>query len=144
MAQEPQTVSRDRSPDMHGRRLTISTLPGRLAVCRLDPGAQVPAWTAGGSFVSVTRTADELSVVCGEDAVPDAVQCEKGWRCLRIRGPLAFSEIGVLSCLSAPLATAGISVFVVSTYDTDHILVREELLGAAQAVLASEGHMIEP
>jgi hypothetical protein len=129
---------------MPGRRLTISTLPGRLAVCRLDPRAQVPAWTAGGSLVSVTRTAEELSVVCGEDVVPDGVRCEKGWRCLRIRGPLAFSEIGVVSSLAAPLARAGISVFVVSTFDTDHILVREELLGAAQAVLASEGHTIEP
>jgi hypothetical protein len=91
----------------------------------------------------VTRTEEELSVVCAEDAVPDRVKCEKGWRCLRIRGPLAFSETGVLSSLSAPLARAGISIFVVSTYDTDNILVKEERLGAAQAVLVSEGHTIE-
>ena len=128
---------------MGQRRLTITTLPGRLAVCRLDPAEQVPAWAASGSLVSVTRTAEELSVVCGEDVVPDGVKSEKGWRCLRIRGPLAFSETGVLSSLSAPLARAGISIFVVSTYDTDNILVKEERLGAAQAVLVSEGHTIE-
>jgi hypothetical protein len=128
---------------MSQRRLTISTLPGRLAVCGLDPGEQVPAWASSGSFTSVTRTEEELSVVCAEDAVPDRVKCEKGWRCLRIRGPLAFSETGVLSSLSAPLARAGISIFVVSTYDTDNILVKEELLGTAQAVLVSEGHTIE-
>jgi len=128
---------------MSQRRLTISTLPGRLAVCGLDPGEQVPAWASSGSFTSVTRTEEELSVVCAEDAVPDRVKCEKGWRCLRIRGPLAFSETGVLSSLSAPLARAGISIFVVSTYDTDNVLVKEEHLGTAQAVLVSEGHTIE-
>ena len=112
-------------------------------MCRLDPGEEVPAWAASGSFTSVTRTGEELSVVCAEDAVPDAVKCEKGWRCLRIRGPLSFSETGVLCSLAAPLARANIGIFVVSTYDTDHILVKEESLGAARAVLASEGHTIE-
>lgn len=128
---------------MSPRRLTISTLPGRLAVCGLDPGAQVPAWATIGPLISVTRAGEEVSVVCAEAAVPDGVKCEKGWRCLRIRGPLAFAETGVLSSLAAPLARAGISIFVVSTYGTDNILVKEELLGTAQAVLASEGHTIE-
>ncbi len=81
--------------------------------------------------------------MCAEGAVPEGVKCETGWRCLRIRGPLAFSEIGVISCLAAPLAKAGISILVVSTYDTDHILLKEERLEAAQAVLASEGYPIE-
>ncbi len=128
---------------MSPRRLTISTLPGRLAVCGLDPGEPVPAWATTGPLISVTRTGEEVSVVCAEAAVPDGVKCEKGWRCLRIRGPLSFTETGVLSSLAAPLARAGISIFVVSTYGTDNILVKEELLGMAQAVLASEGHTIE-
>ena len=123
--------------------LIISTLPGRLAVCRLDPGEPVPPWAMCGSLVSVTRTDIELSVVCAEEAVPEGVKCETGWRCLRIRGPLAFSEIGVISSLAAPLAKAAISIFVVSTYDTDHILLKEERLEAARAVLASEGYTIE-
>jgi hypothetical protein len=125
---------------MRTRRLRISTLPGRLAICRLEPGDPVPAWAASGSLVSVTRTAEELSVVCSESVVPGDVKCEKGWRCLRIRGPLAFSETGVLSSLAALMARAGIPIFVLSTYDTDHILVQEERLGAAQTVLAREGH----
>ncbi len=103
----------------------------------------MPAWAATGPLISATRTGEEVSVVCAEGAVPDGVKCEKGWRCLRIRGPLAFAETGVLSSLAAPLARAGISIFVVSTYGTDNILVKEELLGTAQAVLASEGHTIE-
>ena len=130
-------------PALRPRRLTISILPGRLGVCRLDPGEPVPPWATSGPFVSVTRTEDELSVVCAEGAVPEGVKCETGWRCLRIRGPLAFSETGVISSLAAPLAKAGISIFVVSTYDTDHILLKEECLEAAQAVLASEGYTIE-
>jgi hypothetical protein len=130
---------------MMGRRcLTIFTLPGRLAVCRLDPGDEAPAWAASGPLFSVTRTGEELSVVCSETVVPDGVKCEKGWRCLRIRGPLAFSEVDVLSSVIAPLARAGIPVFVVSTYDTDNILVQEERLRAAQAILAAEGHAVGP
>jgi hypothetical protein len=90
----------------------------------------------------MTRTADELSVVCGEEAVPDGVRCERGWRGLRVCGPLAFSETGVLSSLVGPLAKAGIPVFVVSTHDTDTILVKEEQLSAAAAVLVAEGHAV--
>jgi hypothetical protein len=127
---------------MGQRRLTLSTLPGRLAVCRLEPGAEWPAWAASGSLISVTRTADELSVVCGEEAVPDGVRCERGWKGLRVRGPLAFSETGVLSSVVGPLAKAGIGVFVVSTYDTDYILVKAEHLSAAAAVLVAEGHAV--
>ena len=112
-------------------------------MCRLGPEAPVPAWAASGPLVSVTRTAEELSVVCGEEEVPAGVRCERGWRCLRVQGPLALAEIGVLSSLVAPLAAARISVFVVSTYDTDNLLVKEELLGVARAVLAEHGHTIE-
>ncbi len=103
----------------------------------------MPPWVTSGSLVSVTRTEIELSVVCAEGAVPEGVKCETGWRCLRIRGALAFSEIGVISSVAAPLAKAGISIFVVSTYDTDHVLLKEECLEAARAVLASEGYPIE-
>jgi hypothetical protein len=127
---------------MGQRRVAISTLPGRLAVCRLEPGEEWPAWAASGSLISVTRTADELSVVCGEEVVPDGVRCERGWKALRVRGPLAFSETAVLSSLAGPLARAGISVFVVSTYDTDYILVKEEQLSEAAAVLVAEGHAV--
>ena len=122
--------------------LTISTLPDRLAVCRLPPGDPVPEWAFSGWFCSVTRTQDELSVVCAEGIVPERMSCERGWRCLRVQGPIAFSEIGVLSSLVTPLAEVGISIFVISTYDTDYVLVKQDALSSAQDVLVSHGHVV--
>ena len=104
----------------------------------------MPDWACSGSFVSVTASPDELSVVCGEVQVPEGVECARGWRGLRIRGPFALTEIGVLSSVIGPLADAGISVFVISTFDTDTILVREELLARAHEILALRGHAVEP
>lgn len=116
-----------------GERI-VSALKDRMAVCRLAPDAPVPDW-ARGEFVSVTRTADELSVVCAEAGVPRDVTAERGWRGLKVQGPLDFGLVGVLASLLAPLAEADIPVFVVSTYDTDYILVREADLGRAVEVL---------
>src|SRR6185369_12276302 len=113
-------------------------LPDSCAVCRLPPDADVPAWPAGG-LVSVTRTAEELSVVCREDAVPAGVRHEGGWRCLRVAGTLDFGLVGVLAALLGPLAAAGVSVFVVSTFDTDYVLVRGRQLPEALAALTAAG-----
>lgn len=124
------------------KKLTVFTLPDRLAVCRLSPGDPFPGWAFSGSFCSVTRTQEELSVVCAEGIVPEGMPCERGWRCLRVHGPIAFSEIGVLSSLVIPLAEVGISIFVVSTYDTDYVLVKEDALPRAQEVLVSHGHAV--
>src|SRR5687768_7239758 len=88
------------------RPLSLVVLPGTLAVCRLDAGADVPPWASSGAFVSVTRTADELSVVCPQGAVPAGVRHEAGWRCLRVAGPLEFTAVGVLAGLTVPLAEA--------------------------------------
>jgi hypothetical protein len=122
-------------------RLTLALLPGRLAVCRLEPGAPFPSW-ATGRVASVTRTPDEMSVVCSEDAVPPEVRAERGFRCLTVGGPIDFSLTGVLSALARPLATAGISILVISTFDTDLLLVREALLTAAATALREAGHAI--
>lgn len=108
-------------PSRHHLMLTI--LPDTLAVCRLDAGEGVPPW-ATGSFFSITRTADELSVVCLQSQVPDGVRFEQDWRCVQLAGPIPFSAIGVLASLVQPLAEAGISVFAVSTFDTDCLLVK--------------------
>ena len=116
--------------------LTLVPVDGSFVVCRLAADAPVPAWAAGGPFVSITRTATELSVVCRQEAVPEGVRCERGWRCLRVAGTLDFSLVGVLASLLNPLAEAGISVFVVSTFDTDYLLVKEDNLEAATEVLA--------
>lgn len=121
--------------------LTLEVLPGTFAICRLDAQAEVPDW-ATGEVVSVTRTPDEVSVVCSDDTVPENIQCEGGWRCLRVAGPLAFSMIGVIASLTGTLAEANISVFVVSTFDTDYLLVKEADFDAAVASLGNAGQFV--
>jgi GNAT superfamily N-acetyltransferase len=128
-------------PTVH--RLTLLPLEGSYAVCRLDVDAPLPAW-AGGAFVSVTRTADESSLVCRQEAVPSGVACERGWRCLRVADTLDFSLVGVLESLLRPLAVAGISVFVVSTFDTDYLFLREGTFLDAVRVLRRAGHAVRP
>jgi len=124
---------------MNARSLQLELLAGTFAVCRLDPGATVPPWAAG-SFVSLTRTDAELSVVCPADGVPAGVPAEGGWRALRVRGPLGFGMTGVLASLASPLASSGVSIFVVSTYDTDYLLVQERDLDRARHALVRAGH----
>jgi hypothetical protein len=126
---------------MAEHHLTLLLLPGTYAVCRLPTDDTVPPWAAG-PFLSVTRTADELSVVCGEDAVPAGVRCERGFRCLRVAGTLGFGLVGVLAALLEPLAGAGVSVLAVSTFDTDYLLVREADLGRAAEALRAAGHRV--
>src|SRR5262249_13951018 len=121
--------------------LTLRVLPGRYAVCRLSAGANVPTW-ATGELVSVTRTPDELSIVCREDGVPSGAHSERGWRCLRVVGTLDFELVGLLAALLLPLAEAGVSVFALSTFDTDCLLVREADLTRAVGALQSAGHVI--
>lgn len=122
--------------------LTLSVLGDGLAVCRLDPDAELPGWAAGGAFWSVTRTPDELSVVCPEGRVPDGIVFQGGWRALGIEGPLDFGLTGVLLAVAAPLAEAGVPIFVVSTYDTDYVLVGEDRLEEAVGTLRAAGHEV--
>ena len=117
-------------------------LDGLFGVCRLESDAPIPSWAHGGPFSSITRTADELSVVCPQDVVPEGVTYEPDWRCLRVAGTIAFSAVGVLASLTAPLTEAGISVFAISTFDTDYLLVKGEDLERAVAVLRRRGHTI--
>jgi hypothetical protein len=127
---------------MQRHTLTLIVLPGSYAVCRLPADAAIPAW-AEGDFVGVTRTGAELSVVCREDAAPEGVRCERGWRRLRVAGELDLALVGVLASLLAPLASAGVSVFAISTFDTDYILVREQDLARATEALRTAGHSIQ-
>jgi uncharacterized protein len=122
--------------------LDLDLLPASFAVCRLAPDASVPAWAEKGDLVSITRTPEELSIVCPQERVPEEVRSERGFRALKIRGPLDFSLVGVLSGLAGPLAAAGISIFALSTFDTDYILVKQEHLGRAAEILIREGHNI--
>jgi GNAT superfamily N-acetyltransferase len=137
------TVAGERRAEVQkGHQLTVVPLDGTFAVCRLARDVPLPAWATGGSFVSITRTADELSVVCREEAVPEGVRCERGWRCLRVAGTLDFSLVGILSSLLVPLAEAGVSVFAVSTFDTDYLFLKGQDCPLAVEVLREAGHAL--
>ena len=124
---------------MSGHRFSV--MPGRWAIVRLGPGEPVPSWALGaGDFVSVTRTADELSVVCPESAAPGTVQAERGWAVIKLHGPFPFQAVGVLASFAAPLAAAGVSLFAISTYDTDYLLVNAADVPAARRALEGAGH----
>jgi uncharacterized protein len=120
----------------------LRLLPGRYAACRLAADADVPTW-ASGSFCSVTRTPDELSVVCAEDLIAEGTKCEGGLRVFQVVGPLEFSLTGVLSSIAGPLAAAGVSIFAIATFDTDYVLVKEENLAKAEDSLRAAGHRLE-
>jgi hypothetical protein len=120
----------------------LTVLCERLAVCRLNPGDAIPSGLAEHGFWSVTHTDQELSIVLPEADVPAGCSAEGGWRCLAVQGPLDLRLTGVLAALSAPLAEAGISLFALSTYDTDYLLVRHADLARAQAALTARGHVV--
>jgi hypothetical protein len=122
--------------------LTLSVLPEVFAVCRLPPDAPLPDWAHAGSFVSITRTRDELSIVCPQSHVPDGIQAEPGWRCLKVEGPFDLALTGVLALLAGPLATAGISIFTVATYDTDYLFVKDQDIVRAMEALEQAGHHV--
>jgi hypothetical protein len=124
------------------RRLELTLLAERFAISRLAADAPIPNWATRGSFFSVTRTGDELSVVSELSLVPVVVQSQPGWRVFKVHGPFVLSEIGVLSALAAPLAEARISLFAISTFDTDYLLVAAETLSAAITALGRAGHTI--
>lgn len=128
-------------------RRALTLLPGRYAVCRFAADAPPPAWLfhSGARLWSLTRTPDELSVVCDEDDLPPSVERrETGWRALRIAGPIPFEETGVIAGVTAPLGAAGVPVFVISTFDTDLVLVKESALGAARAAWTASGIEVAP
>ena len=112
--------------------LILTLLPEKLGVCRLESGMPLPGWLSKSrSFYSATGTADETSLVCREDLIPENCLSEKDFRALKVEGPLDFSLTGILASLLTPLADAGIAVFTISTYDTDYILVKNDKLEKA-------------
>jgi hypothetical protein len=124
------------------RHFELTLLPERFAISRLAANAAIPDWATQGPFFSVSRTGDELSIVCELSRVPVGVQSQPGWRVFKVHGPFGLTEIGVLSALAAPLAEAKISLFAVSTFDTDYLLVASETLSGAIAALERAGHTI--
>ncbi|MGB7283154.1 MAG: ACT domain-containing protein [Candidatus Acidiferrum sp.] len=125
------------------RRFQLSLLPESFAIVGLSPRADLPAWAIGGPFFSVTRTSDELSVIVEESRVPGGVQSQAGWRVIKVHGPFVLSEVGVLASLAGPLAASKISLLVVTTFDTDYLLVASENLAAAISTLERAGHSFQ-
>jgi hypothetical protein len=119
--------------------MKLLTLAGTFAVVRLDPSASVPEFALQSSFFSITKSLGELSIVCEEGLVPDDLKAEKGWRILKVDGVLDFNLTGILASIANPLAEAKISIFAVSTYDTDYILIKAEILSHALNVLSAHG-----
>ncbi len=122
-------------------RLRFRQLPDKFAVCRLPPDAPVPQ-CAAAEFISITRTAEELSIVCPINQAPTGANCETLWTCFKLEGPFPFSLTGVLASFLDPLAERGIPIFAVSTFDTDYILVKEEHAASAVEALIKAGHTL--
>ena len=120
--------------------MQLRTLPDSYAVVRLEPGSDLPEWVDKGPFRSVTRTEHEVSVVCRDHDVPEGESVDRGWTVLEVKGPLDFSLTGVISSLVEPLAAAEVPIFVISTFETDYVLVRSSDLARAADALESAGH----
>ena len=126
-------------------RVSLELLPGLLAVCRLPPGAPLPAWAGTPApFLTISRTPDELSVTLAQELVPPGTRAERDYRALRVSGTLAPQLVGVLLSIAEPLAAAGLSIFAISTHDTDYVLVKSADLPAALDALARAGHGVPP
>ncbi len=123
--------------------LALEWLPGEFAAVRLDAADPVPEWALRGRLHGITRTPDELSIVCDAAEVPQDVRAERGWRMLRVRGPLQFDLTGILASLTGPLAAAGVPIFSISTFDTDYLMVRAADASRATDALNRAGHRFD-
>lgn len=122
--------------------MTLTWLPALYAVSRLEPSSDVPSWAWEGGFASVTRTVDEISVVCEESVVPSDVRAERGWSVLKLEGPMDLCAVGVLAKMTKTLAEAGLCLFAVSTFDTDYVLVKAEAAEMAGEALRRAGYEV--
>ncbi|AWN22315.1 ACT domain-containing protein [Deinococcus irradiatisoli] len=117
--------------------------PTEFAVAQWPPSAEVPPGVLAGSFFNLTRSEDELSLVCEARLLPPGVKHEAGWAAFKLRGPFDFGLTGILAAVLNPLHAAGVGIFAVSTFDTDYVLVKSEQLGAAKAALRAAGHTVQ-
>ena len=120
----------------------FSVLSGEWAIAQFEPQAPIPTWAlAAATFLSLTRTAEELSIVAPAAVVPAEVRAERGWALLQLHGPFAFDQTGILASFAVPLAEAGVGIFALSTFDTDYVLVKTAQLAGALAALLAAGHI---
>jgi hypothetical protein len=125
-------------------KLRFRLLPGAYAVIRLSADAAVPGWATKGDFTSISRTADELSIVCAANNIPGDVDPGPRWACFKLEGPFPFSQTGVLLSFIEPLSNNGVPIFAISTFETDYVLVQEDYIGHALAMLQQAGHDLWP
>lgn len=117
-------------------KLALSILPDKIGICHLDKNSPIPDWAQGESnFTSVTRTMNELSIILPQEKIPGGILAEKDWRVFKVQGPLGFSLTGIVASLAKPLADEQISIFYVSTYETDYLLVEDKNLAKAKEIL---------
>lgn len=125
------------------RKLDIEVAAAEYTVVRLPAGSGIPAGLAAASgVVSVTSTPQEVSIVCPSEVAPEAERSEPGWRLLTVSGPLEFTLTGIIANLAGALAAAGVALFALSTFDTDHLLVKAGDLARATAALREAGHEV--
>ena len=128
---------------MQTSKRTLEVLPERFGICRFGPNVSIPDWALTSHFYSITQTQEEVSIVCHEGVIPQEILYEKGWRGLKVQGPIDFSETGILSALAQPLARENVSIFALSTYDTDYLFVREKDLSKTIETLSQEGFLVK-
>ncbi|ETA80811.1 ACT domain-containing protein [Youngiibacter fragilis] len=124
-----------------GDAIGIELLAGSYGVARLEGGSRFPEWAAG-EFITISAAHDELSVTCPEVSIPEGIRCERGWRVLKLIGPLDFALVGILAEISGILAEKKISIFAISTFDTDYILVKDDKVSEAVGALADNGFKV--
>ncbi|WP_395589280.1 ACT domain-containing protein [Pseudomonas sp. TR47] len=123
------------------KRVKLNVLAGTYSVCRLGPEELIPTWADGEGFVTISRSQDELSIVCLQSRIPEAIMCDRDWACLKFVGPFAFDETGIVLSVIKPLSESNIGVFVVSTFDGDHMLLKQSDLDKALPLLTAAGHV---
>jgi len=124
------------------KQLKLRHLPDTYGIARLEASSPIPPWADGGGFVSISRSEDELSIVCQQTRFPDSVPSSLNWVCFKLVGPFAFDETGIVASVVTPLSTGGIGVFVVSTYDGDHVLIKSQDLERSKTLWENAGHTI--
>lgn len=122
------------------RSIALKHVPGRYGVARLAPDAAIPEWFAGDGFAALVRADDETTIVCAFERIPEGIEVDGPWHCLRSIGPFAFDATGIVQSMVNPLSDAGIGVFVLCTFDGEHLLVSESDARKAIALLIEAGH----
>ncbi len=122
--------------------MNLNLFEKTYVICRLPPDSPIPEWSMSSGFFSITRTIEEFSIVCEMGLVPEGVKAESGWRIFQVEGTLDFSLTGILASIANPLADAKVSIFAISTFDTDYVLVKQESLEKAREALTKNGFVV--